>query len=276
MDNAKARCVGGRRATCGLRAFPVLLFSTTCRSRYTLAGSAAVLLAGIGALLCGIAFAYAAFWLKADRRCTASGVQCAFRFNSFIALAVANSLGGAQSVSLVAVLIAFGVPLCNAVAVWALARHGQRGLARELARNPLLVATAAGLVAHSLAPNPPGLVVPVLDRIGNASIAMGLMTVGAGLQIRGIRREWRLTAWLMAVRHAIIPLVAWSLAHVLHLNVLETTIVVMFGALPTASSAYVLASRMGGDGPYVAGLVSLSTLLGALSLPIFLALAARG
>ncbi|MDE2255220.1 MAG: AEC family transporter [Betaproteobacteria bacterium] len=256
--------------------FPVLLFSTTCRSRYTLSGAAAVLVAGIGALLCGIAFAYAAFWLKSDRRCTASGVQCGFRFNSFIALAVANSLGGAQAVSLVAVLIAFGVPLCNAAAVWALARHGQRGLARELARNPLLVATAAGLAAHSLALNPPSLVLPVLDRIGSASIAMGLMTVGAGLQIRGIHREWRLTAWLMAVRHALIPLVAWSLAHMLHLNALDTLIVVMFGALPTASSAYVLASRMGGDGPYVAGLVSLSTLLGALSLPIFMALAARG
>ncbi len=60
-----------------------------------------------------------------------------------------------------------------------------------------------------------------------------------------------------------------------HLNALETLIVVMFGALPTTSSAYVLASRMGGNGPYVAGLVSLSTVLGAVSLPIFLALAAR-
>ena len=33
-------------------------------------------------------------------------------------------------------------------------------------------------------------------------------------------------------------------------------IVVLFAALPTASSAYVLAARMGGDGAYVAGLVT--------------------
>ncbi|WP_233224572.1 AEC family transporter [Thiomonas sp. X19] len=252
--------------------FPVLLFSTSSRGYYTLAGASSVLLAGIGALLCGIALAYAAFWLRADKRCTASGVQCAFRFNSYIALAVADRLGGAQAVSLVAVLIAFGVPLCNAAAVWALARHAQRGLLRELLRNPLIVATAAGLVAHSLGLRPPELVLPVLDRIGNASIAMGLMTVGAGLQLRGIHREWRLTVWLMAVRHALIPLIAWGLALWLRLTPLEAMVVVMFAAMPTASSAYVLAARMGGDGPYVAGLVSLSTLLGAVSLPVFLSL----
>jgi predicted permease len=252
--------------------FPVLLFSTSSRGHYTLGGAATVLLAGIGALLCGIALAYAAFWLRADKRCTASGAQCAFRFNSYIALAVADRLGGAQAVSLVAVLIAFGVPLCNAAAVWPLARHAQQGLLRELVRNPLIVATASGLVAHSLGLRPPELVLPVLDRIGNASIAMGLMTVGAGLQLRGIHREWRLTLWLMTVRHALIPLIAWGLALWLRLTPLETMVVVMFAAMPTASSAYVLAVRMGGDGPYVAGLVSLSTLLGALSLTVFLGL----
>ena len=256
--------------------FPVLLFSTSSRGHYTLGGAFSVLLTGIGALACGIALAYAAFWLKADRRCTASGVQCAFRFNSYIALAVADRLGGAQAVSLVAVLIAFGVPLCNAAAVWALARHAQRGLLRELLRNPLILATAAGLLAHSLGLRPPELLLPVLDRIGNASIAMGLMTVGAGLQLRGLHREWRLSAWLMAVRHLLIPLVAWGLAVALHLTPLQAMVVVMFAAMPTASSAYVLAVRMGGDGPYVAGLVSLSTLLGAISLPLFLGLVQSG
>ena len=42
--------------------------------------------------------------------------------------------------------------------------------------------------------------------------------------------------------------------------------------MPTASSAYVLATRMGYDGAFVAGLVTLSTLLGMLSLPLALGL----
>jgi malonate transporter len=47
---------------------------------------------------------------------------------------------------------------------------------------------------------------------------------------------------------------------------------VAFAALPTASSCYVLAARMGGDGPYVAGLVTASTLLGMWSVPAALSL----
>jgi malonate transporter len=46
----------------------------------------------------------------------------------------------------------------------------------------------------------------------------------------------------------------------------------MFSALPTAPSAYVLATRMGGNGPFVAFLVSAGTLLSALTLPLWLGL----
>ncbi len=42
----------------------------------------------------------------------------------------------------------------------------------------------------------------------------------------------------------------------------KTAVLLAFSALPTASSAYVLAARMGYNGAYVAGLVTLSTVLG--------------
>jgi predicted permease len=53
-------------------------------------------------------------------------------------------------------------------------------------------------------------------------------------------------------------------------------VLVTFAALPTASSCYVLASRMGYNGPYVAGLITLSTLLGMASLPLALGLLRYG
>jgi malonate transporter len=49
-------------------------------------------------------------------------------------------------------------------------------------------------------------------------------------------------------------------------------VLVAFAAMPTASSAYVLAARMGGNGPFVAGLVTLSTLLGMVAVPGWVAL----
>jgi malonate transporter len=57
---------------------------------------------------------------------------------------------------------------------------------------------------------------------------------------------------------------------VFKLNPVQTTVLLAFSALPTASTCYVLAARMGYNGPYVAGLVTLSTLAGLLSLPFAL------
>ena len=46
---------------------------------------------------------------------------------------------------------------------------------------------------------------------------------------------------------------------------------VLFAALPTASSAYILATRMGGDGRIVAWLISATTLGSMLTLPLWAA-----
>jgi predicted permease len=252
--------------------FPALLFSTTSRGHASLGDTRDFVIAGAAMLLIGIGLSYLAFWSrKADRRCVASGVQTAFRFNSYIALAVADRVGGPPAVSLVAVLIAVGVPLCNVAAVWALARHAQSNVWRELLRNPLLIATVAGLTVHSLGLSLPEPIVPALDRLGHASIALGLMTVGAGLQWRGLHRELPVGLWFLSIRHLLLPLSAMALAWAFQLPPLQALVLVLFAAMPTASSAYVLAARMGGDGPYVAGLVSLSTVLGAFSIPVFLA-----
>lgn len=109
-----------------------------------------------------------------------------------------------------------------------------------------------------------------MTRIGSASLALGLMAAGAGLQLRRINHARVLAASVLTIRHLLLPLVAWGLAHLVHLPAAQTTVLLAFSALPSAASSYVLAARMGYDGAYVAGLVTLSTLLGMLSLPFAL------
>ena len=75
---------------------------------------------------------------------------------------------------------------------------------------------------------------------------------------------------LLSIRHLLMPLVAAGLSWALRLDAAQTTVLLAFSALPTASSCYVLASRMGYNGAFVAGLVTLSTALGVLSLPFAL------
>ena len=60
-------------------------------------------------------------------------------------------------------------------------------------------------------------------------------------------------------------------ARLLGLDAATTAIVIAFCAVPTASASYVLASRMGGDGPYVAWCVTLSTLASVVTMMFWLA-----
>ena len=255
--------------------FPVLLFHSIVRTPLDLQAASHLIAAGLLVGLSGIAMSYALPFLPGLRqhippKLHAGSAQIGFRFNSFIALALADRLGGAPALLMIAVLIGVCVPLFNVGAVWPMARHGQRGFARELVRNPLILATASGLAANLVGVQIPIWLEPSLQRIGAASLALGLMAAGAGMQFGALTQAKALTVSLLTIRHLLTPLVAWCMARWLALDSVQTSVLLAFSALPTASSAYVLAARMGYNGAYVAGLVTLSTLLGMLSLPFAL------
>lgn len=252
--------------------FPALLFYSTARTPFNFQATGNLLVVSLAACCGGIALGWLAKLLFASKPMIfESGVQTAFRFNSYIGLAVASRLAGEQGTALMALIIGFAVPLCNMAAVHALV-HKNGGLLRELAKNPLLLATAAGTLC-----NLAGLVLPdvlgaTLARLGNASIALGLIAVGAGLQLSGLHASKEIAAYFLGVKLLAVPALAFGLGLWLRLPPLQLQIAVMFCALPTASSAYVLASRLGGNGPFVAFLISSGTVLSVLSLPLWLLL----
>lgn len=260
--------------------FPVLLFQSIVKSPIQVGEASGLIVAGVLVGLAGIALAYLMPRLpglrgRIDPRDHAASAQVAFRFNSFIALALADRLAGPQGLLLIAVLIGVCVPLFNVAAVWPMARGAQTGFLRELVRNPLIVATATGLVANLLGFRIPGWIEPTVSRISASSLALGLMAAGAGMQFGTLARGKLLAVSVLMVRHLVLPLLAWCLARLLGLDAVQTTVLLAFSALPTASTCYVLAARMGYNGPYVAGLVTLSTVLGMASLPFALGVLRR-
>ena len=255
--------------------FPILLFHSIVKSPLDIHATSGFLLAGLAmgftAILISNSMPYWP-WIrnKIDLRDHAASAQIGFRFNSFIALALVERLAGAEGLLLIAVLIGFCVPMFNVGAVWPMARHGESGMLRELIRNPLILATTGGLAFNLLGLRVPEVLDPSLSRIGAASLALGLMSAGAGMELKALNQGKFLGALVLAVKHFVVPCLAWGLAQLFQLAPLQTTVLLIFSGLPTASTCYVLASRMGYNGAYVAGLVTLSTLLGVLSLPFAL------
>nr|WP_222622861.1 AEC family transporter [Ramlibacter cellulosilyticus] len=255
--------------------FPVLLFQSIVRSPLDLGATSSLIGAGLLLGVSGIALAYLLPHLpglagRIDAREHAGAAQVAFRFNSYIALALSERLAGPQGLLLIAVLIGVCVPLFNVAAVWPMARHSRTGFARALLRNPLIIATALGLAANFAGFRVPAWLEPTVARVGGASIPLGLMAAGAGMRLGHLANQKALSAGVLAIRHLLLPFVAAALAWAFRLEPMQATVLLAFSALPTASSCYVLTSRMGYNGPYVAGLVTLSTLLGLASLPLAL------
>jgi len=255
--------------------FPVLLFHSIVKSPLDLTAASSLIGAGLSLALGAIALSYSLpYWpllgRHLNRRDHAAAAQVGFRFNSFIGLALAERLAGPEGLLMIAVLIGFCVPLFNMGAVWPMARQAQTGFLRELVRNPLIIATASGLAANLLGFRMPDVLEPSVSRIGAASLALGLLAAGAGMQLGSLRQGKLLGAAVLGVKHLLMPLMALGLSRLFGLDPTQSTILLAFSALPTASTCYVLAARMGYNGPYVAGLVTLSTLAGMLSLPFAL------
>jgi malonate transporter and related proteins len=251
--------------------FPALLFQAIVKNPLGLTSALPLAGTALAVVGFGVLLAYA---LRAapgvDERLHASGAQTAFRFNSYVALALAERLGGAQGLAWMALVMSVCVPVCNVAAVWPLARHGGHGYVRALLRNPLIVATVAGLVFNLLGLTLPEIAATVLARIGAAALPLGLMAVGAGLTLGALREGPGLAAALLVIKHALMPALALVLVLALALPLGQQAVLIAFAAMPTASSAYVLAVRLGGHGPFTAGLVTVSTLIGMLALPLWL------
>ena len=257
--------------------FPVLLFHSIVKSPLDLSATSGLIMGGLTLAGSGIALAYVLPYLpwlgaRIDRREHAACAQIGFRFNSFIALAMAERLAGPEGLLLIAVLIGVCVPIFNMAAIWPMARHSQTNFGRELLRNPFIIATVSGLLANLLGFHIPNWLEPSVSRIGAGSLALGLMAAGAGMRLGSMKEAKALSVAVLLIKHMLLPLVALFLSHALDLSKAQTLVLLAFSALPTAPTAYVLAARMGYNGPLVAGLVTLSTLLGLLSLPFAIAL----
>lgn len=256
--------------------FPALLFRSLALARIDLAQSGWLAAAAWGFTLAGFGLSLLARPLfRLDERLAAAGSQCGYRFNTYVGLAVAGSLFGTQGVALAALLLGVMIPLANFCAVAVLARHGERGFVAELAQHPLVLATFLGFAWNAFHLPLPGFADQTLSLLAQTALPAGLLAVGAAMRIEPGQGPAGAHAWWLAVKLAVVPAIAWGLAKAIGAGLVDTQILVLCAALPTATNAYILAVRMTGDGRAVATQITIGTLISMLTIPAWLAAVAR-
>ncbi len=201
--------------------------------------------------------------------------QATLRFNTFLGLAVTANLFGQAGLDSAALVLALLIPALNLLSVWALSAHHDsnwRSLLFALLKNPLILACLAGLLVNVSGLNLTGGTAQLIKLLAAASLPLGLLCVGAALDLSTLHQEHSALLHSAMLRLLGMPLLAGTVAFAWGLPPMETCILTLFFALPTAPTAYALTRQLAGDTQLMAGIISTQTLLAALSLPLILAL----
>lgn len=205
-----------------------------------------------------------------------SFLQGAIRMNTYIGFAVSFALYGSDGLAKAAVAVIAIVPLVNVLCVMALVRFGDRGdgkqprVLRELARNPLILGCLIGLLMNVSGIGLPPVLGPMLEILGRAALALGLLAVGAALDLEAARRGGALLGVSSLLKLAVMPLLTAAGCVLLGVEGPALGVALLFNGLPTATSAYILSRQLGGDYRLMAAITTGQTALSMLTIPLVL------
>ncbi len=255
--------------------FPALLLHRLALARLDQYAVGPVLGVIVGMLLAMSALLYLLRpWLRVNGPAFTSVYQGVIRFNSYVGLAVVLAVLPPAGGVVAALVMAIMIPLINVLCVLVLSMHAGGtatlgGVTRGLMRNPLILACLAGIALSLSGVGLPWGTAALLEVLARAALPLGLLAVGAGLHLEGLRRPGLLVA-ASALKLLGLPLLAALLCALLGAGALETAVLISFAALPGASTAYILARQMGGDAPLIAAIVTVETALALVTLPLVL------
>ncbi|WP_316163281.1 AEC family transporter [Bradyrhizobium sp. SZCCHNRI20481] len=261
--------------------FPALLLQSLVK-----ADLSKVPVAGIGGALFLAMLAMSALCLALRPLLARAGVdgpaftsifQGATRWQTYVALSVSGSLFGPTGLAVASVAMIAIIPMVNVFSVAVLAhyaspnRRSLREILATIVRNPLIWACVLGLALNVARVPLPKLWHDAADALGQASLPIGLLVTGAGLHFEGLRRAGPAAALGVVLKLVLMPLLAIGLAGWFGVTGPSLVVVAICAAVPTSPSAYVLAKQMGGDAPLLAQIISLQTVLAALTMPLAIA-----
>ncbi len=215
--------------------------------------------------------------IRLDGKKFAAFFQATIRFNNYIGIPIILSLYGEAGLVTYVAIIALAIPLTNILSVAVMEHFAQHSafhparVFKSLAKNPLIIGSVAGLFVN-LTGLPLFYAEDMLDILSKASIALGLLSVGAAIDLEHITSSRRDLALVSFLKLAINPLAVFAACLLLNIEGMTRDIAIIYAALPVATSSYILARQHGAHGPLAASAVVITTLICMLSLSALLLL----
>jgi predicted permease len=211
-----------------------------------------------------------------------SVMQGAARHNAFIALAIAGSLFGNKGLALGAIFMVILIPIINIVIVSAMtstlnqevgnnSRPSIFDVLFELIKNPFILAITTGLVISFVDAERIIIIHETTGLLGSAALPIMLLSIGANIKIREISSAITPIIIANVLKLLVFPIVVFFVAKSMNLSLFETTIAVIFAAVPTAASSYSLAKQFGAETQLMTSIITIQVTLSFITIPIILA-----
>ncbi len=264
-------------------ALPSLLISSTSTAPFSFSSTSnMVTLFTLGTLGSLTVAWLTSYFLKLPAPKAGSFIQGSFRGNGiFVGLPIIIYTLGTVAEQDASIMLAPIVIIFNVVAVAVLIKCGKLNetknkpvfyILKSLFKNPMIVSCLIGIFLNIVNFKIPSMIYRPMDILGDASLPLILISIGASLELKGLKDTAAPTIIGSIFKVVLTPVCGLLLMNFFELTEMQKMITIIFLGVPTAGTSYVLAEELGCDGPLSARIVALSTLLSALTLPWLISL----
>ena len=200
--------------------------------------------------------------------------QGGIRFNSYITLAVVQSLFGAAGLAMGSITVGFMIVIINLFCIIAFMLWGRASFngivpfVGAVVFNPLIIACTIGWFLSLSGIGLPWLTEAILEHIGRAALPFGLLAVGAALKPELIFKHTYPILFSSIAQFVIKPVTVALLISNTNLTGVYAGVLIVAFMTPTAPSGYILAKQLGGDTEIMASIITFQTLLAFVAMPL--------
>lgn len=204
--------------------------------------------------------------------------QGSIRFNTYVFLALTDAVYGDSGLVIAALLMTFLIPSINIFCIFIFSIFVSNdkitflSLFKSIVTNPLILACALGGGLNYFEISLFAPFEKTLAILSSAALPLGLLSVGVGLHIAHIKEVKLELFSSVFLKLAIFPVIIFFTGMSMGVSGIQLAVLVLFGAMPTASSSYILARELGGDLKLMSAIISLQTLLSIFTISVFLIL----
>lgn len=261
--------------------FPILLILEISKANFSEPGLIEALLATFFAtLLIALLLFPIKQLFKIENRLFTSIFQGGTRYNSYVFLALSQSLFGSPGIIIAGVFMAYMIIIINILCISVLNLYGSNqsgkkslgGILLALLKNPLIIGVLIGIAANLLQIELSGPFKQWMRYLGNSATPLSLMSVGAGLIIMMDAGKMKAITFAIALKLLLMPAITIFLLKILGVEGITAGIALLFATMPSAGNAYILSRQMGGDSDAMASIITWSTLLSIITIPLIMSL----